>query len=633
MYGIVGRPSRLLVGVAILIAAAMPADAGKTRYVSPTGMQMAPYTNWSRAARSIQMAARISVAGDVIVVADGVYVITNQIVVPGRVRLVSKSGPARTIIQGNGATRCVYMPGPKSSLTGFTITGGMTATNGAGVYCDNGTVSECVITGNQVIGQAPCGGGIYAVNWSVISNCVVSHNGAVATYANESDKPFSHAWGGGIYAYYSTVIRCVVEDNSLTAGNSANGAGLFCNSRMEHCIVSANTAYGHTYAQGGGVYSDVGGRLRNCLVVGNRAYSDRGLFSGLNAQGGGVYFFSGGGLENCTVADNDVDGEYASAGGYHCGAGDLIVNSIIVDNTATARITASHPDFRPNPNWLPVISNSFIGGSAGFAEGSYRLDPAVPSPCIDAGTNAAWMTKAKDLDGNARIINARVDLGAYEYDSVVRKIIGLSGSLAFGQVLTGQTATATLTITNRGNTALTVSGITYPAKFSGAWSGSVPPKGSQGVTVTFSPLAAKLYGGTVTVISDKTSGGNTIGISGAGGVPGTICLGGSAYTATEGTSVSIAVKRINGSAGKVSVNYWTKPVTALAGKDYTSRSGTLTWTHGQTAPKVIKIAIAADGKTEGAEEFQILLKEPEGTILTAPFRGKITILGNVKTAP
>ena len=36
------------------------------------------------------------------------------------------------------------------------------------------------------------------------------------------------------------------------------------------------------------------------------------------------------------------------------------------------------------------------------------------------------------------------------------RIIGVSGNLAFGSVVTGQTARATMTITNRGNSALTV---------------------------------------------------------------------------------------------------------------------------------------------------------------------------------
>jgi len=96
------------------------------------------------------------------------------------------------------------------------------------------------------------------------------------------------------------------------------------------------------------------------------------------------------------------------------------------------------------------------------------------------------------------------------------KIIGLSGNLAFGNVTTGATATATLTITNSGNATLTVRSISYPSGFSGAWSGAVAAGGSQNVTVRFAPTAVTSYGGNVTVNSDATSGTATKAASGRG---------------------------------------------------------------------------------------------------------------------
>jgi murein DD-endopeptidase MepM/ murein hydrolase activator NlpD len=54
------------------------------------------------------------------------------------------------------------------------------------------------------------------------------------------------------------------------------------------------------------------------------------------------------------------------------------------------------------------------------------------------------------------------------YNSVATRIMSLSGSLAFGDVTVGMTATRTLTIGNTGNATLTVSSISYPNGFSGA---------------------------------------------------------------------------------------------------------------------------------------------------------------------
>jgi uncharacterized repeat protein (TIGR02543 family) len=102
------------------------------------------------------------------------------------------------------------------------------------------------------------------------------------------------------------------------------------------------------------------------------------------------------------------------------------------------------------------------------------------------------------------------------------RIISLSGDMAFGEVTVGQSAQRTLTISNDGNSTLTVSSISYPSGFSGDWtSGSVASGGSQDVKVTFSPTEAASYGGTITVNSDHTSGANTASCSGTGVIPAT----------------------------------------------------------------------------------------------------------------
>jgi hypothetical protein len=49
------------------------------------------------------------------------------------------------------------------------------------------------------------------------------------------------------------------------------------------------------------------------------------------------------------------------------------------------------------------------------------------------------------------------------------KIIQLTGNMAFGNVITGTTAQLVLTIWNQGDATLTVSSISYPTGYSGAW--------------------------------------------------------------------------------------------------------------------------------------------------------------------
>jgi len=100
------------------------------------------------------------------------------------------------------------------------------------------------------------------------------------------------------------------------------------------------------------------------------------------------------------------------------------------------------------------------------------------------------------------------------------RVIGLSGNLAFGNVVIGQEASLTLTITNTGNSTLTVTRMTASTGsdiYSISWaSGTISPGGSQRVTVFAAPTAAITYNGTLTVNGDQTSGANTISISATG---------------------------------------------------------------------------------------------------------------------
>lgn len=69
----------------------------------------------------------------------------------------------------------------------------------------------------------------------------------------------------------------------------------------------------------------------------------------------------------------------------------------------------------PNSGGTGNLTNepmfAYLGG------GNLRL--LSNSPCVNAGTNQDWMTGAVDLDGRPRIIDGRVDMGAYERGSAL----------------------------------------------------------------------------------------------------------------------------------------------------------------------------------------------------------------------
>jgi len=153
--------------------------------------------------------------------------------------------------------------------------------------------------------------------------------------------------------------------------------------------------------------------------------------------------------------------------------------------------------------WHDVNTTVTTTGVAVVTSGAYGSGPGAWSPY--GGGNQTYGP-----------VNFKYDTGA----SPPSRIIALTGNLTFGYVLVGGTAQSTMTIANNGTAPLTVSGITYPAGFSGNWtSGTIMANDSQPVTVTFSPTAPTAYGGNITINSDATSGGNTIAVTGTGTDP------------------------------------------------------------------------------------------------------------------
>jgi hypothetical protein len=104
--------------------------------------------------------------------------------------------------------------------------------------------------------------------------------------------------------------------------------------------------------------------------------------------------------------------------------------------------------------------------------------------------------------------------------STPTRIIGISGSLAFGNVTVGQSKDLSFTISNSGNSALTISGLSITSGLGSIFTsdfasgGTIAAGGSRNVLVRFTPTAAQVSNGTITANGDQTSGSNTITVSG-----------------------------------------------------------------------------------------------------------------------
>jgi hypothetical protein len=128
------------------------------------------------------------------------------------------------------------------------------------------------------------------------------------------------------------------------------------------------------------------------------------------------------------------------------------------------------------------------------------------------------------FSGNVVITNSDPTNGTFTFavtgtvsPQAAAPAIVLGGDLNFGVIGIGFSKQSMLTISNSGSGLLTVSNIEAPSGFGVSWSNGVIAAGTtQPVTVTFSPLAANIYVGSIIVSSDAASGTPAIETSGFG---------------------------------------------------------------------------------------------------------------------
>ena len=329
-------------------------------YVSLDGSHTTPFDTWAKAATNIQAAVNIATKGNTVIVSNGTYyenlVITNSITVQSQ-----SNNPAVTIINGNYpvvSNRCVTM-NVDSWLIGFMVTNGYlqeSADYSYGGGIRGGSVSNCIITGNRIRtidGTTQYSWGGGVAQADVYNSWIIGNTAFGNLYAD----------GGG--AYGCTLRNCKVQENSAEEGSADYGGICYCTSY--NCLIVSNSAKGVGGGGGAGVI------FWNCTVISNSA----------NDGGGGIWLADV--FNSISWGNNSEDViEYPWTNSCSCGVGYTNTGSITND---------------------PL----FVGS------GDYNLQSN--SPCIDTGTNQAWMTGAKDLNDNQRIWNTTVDMGAYEYGS------------------------------------------------------------------------------------------------------------------------------------------------------------------------------------------------------------------------
>jgi len=404
-----------------------------------------PYASWETAAHVIQDAVDAALAGDEVLVTNGVYdsggavtpgyACMNRVVIDNDITVQSVNGPEATFIVGQGpagsnAVRGVYMSA--GLLSGFTITNGHTLNYPGDLYYDragggvnmaggSGVVSNCVLTGNLAVSY---GGGSYT---GTLYNCTLSDNTAgrgggsyEGTLAGCTLSSNSAHYGGGSYG--GTLTGCILSGNrtystwrfnagvgggsyggTLTGctltGNSANAGGGSYGGILVDCTLTGNSAASWFSAASGG--GSCYGTLTNCILSGNSAGSGGGSYGGtlsgctltgnsaldiFGATAGGGS--AGGTLNNCTLTDNSA---YYGGGSYN----DTLNNCIVYFNTAVyeganwSSSTLSYCCTTPDPGGTGNITTDPLLVSSSHI--------ATNSPC--RGTGSAAYAAGTDIDG------------------------------------------------------------------------------------------------------------------------------------------------------------------------------------------------------------------------------------------
>ncbi len=251
---------------------------GKTVFVSTNGSAIPPYNSWATAATDIQVAIDYSISGDTVLVNDGIYSPSAEILISNNITVASLNGAELTTVSGGNSHRCFKLINPDCEISGFTITKGYSAANGGGVYCNNlnATIANCKIYKN--ISNAN-GGGIYN---GTANSCLITHNtaslnggGVSGSYLNNCTVCKNYAYDSGGGMSYGRSRNSIVWYNEAAAnGNNFNSnhtiTAYSCSPQLEHGVNGCITNYPQ--------FSDVENenfhllRTSPCYDTGNNSY-------------------------------------------------------------------------------------------------------------------------------------------------------------------------------------------------------------------------------------------------------------------------------------------------------------------------------------------------------------------------
>lgn len=429
----------------IYLAKFIPGDLA-IHYVTPTGAGAQDGSSWGNAS-DLQSALGAANAGDQIWVAAGThkpgvdrtdtFSLRNEISIYGGFAGSEISWEERDVV-GNVAVLSgdVDVSGVNDSyhvvtadsvdstavLDGVTISfgrakggSGMEQGRGGGIYirASSPTLSSLIISDNT---SASSGGGIYSDDSSIPRLKNVSFESNTAGPA-----------GGGMFCYFAFLEDVVFIDNF--SGDFGGGifmaGGLVKNAKF--CFNRSMGGFQQGY--GGGIYITGGAYI----PAANVSISNTIFYKNTASTGGGGLASDGNdtlSVLNSSFFGNVGQGE--EGGAIFSNSYLRLENVILWGDTNKVGDIPSHPEYdEVYCSWGTVSYSIVMGGlppepllidlGGNLSIDPFYADPAIgdlrlisTSPAIDAGDSTVSNLPSTDIDGNPRVQNVTVDMGAYE---------------------------------------------------------------------------------------------------------------------------------------------------------------------------------------------------------------------------
>jgi len=455
------------------------------------------------------------------------------------------------------------------------------------------SVSNSFFTHNK----AHEGGAVFLKGNSLLSgneftNNSAEHGGAVYAMGNtvlKSEKLNNNiaGYGGSIYADGSLNLDEISADNN----NSLYGGVLYVNEGAE-ARVTNSVLSGNSSIDGGAIYNKGKIELYTSRIESNQASSN----------GGGVFNIGDFKLEMSTGITNTAN----TAGGFIYNASSVyIINSTLLNNSAAVNGGLSFNATGTSTYELVSIANNDTDIDNTFytvsgltdLKGNYIQGSPISNLCVSAALPEKTNSRNYNLlshdscGANADdIISAEVfsieNTGIQTY--IKPHATSFAVDLFFGGTLENLCAISS----HNG----IIRSVAYCDSGSYQQNGRVENSGD---------ISLPLIDREVNELTPNPSNADV-------------------------QTIQIPITRSNGSDGELTVNYQSINVNSTSNNisdDYTSTSGELIWSHGDSSTKKIEVIITEDENIEPNEKFKIIISTPSNGVITTQ-EHTITILDN-----